>query len=246
MEAHFDEQQPVEANCPNYSDIEMEDDHDAFGSTERQQAQTAAELQALKDEMHGRYSSKIDSLRRTVDKTKEQIADELLLCRLSMQTRATSTRDSVLEERPLPPVCPRQQYRRIRFARWSSSSCNQRQNIIEAKRCMTKHIIKQAFPDAAAQLTGRQVELGAVSVDSDAESESQTDQRSVGRVDERRLRHVGRAEYRGCAVSTSAADLLLTTSTASGTRMISDISSQSHLTLDWQGTPRPGGLIRKL
>lgn len=88
VEKHSDKRQPVEADYPNYSDKETEDDDYAF---ERQRVQTAAELQALEDEMHARYGGEIDAMREEADRTRQQLADELLLRRLSMRVGATST-----------------------------------------------------------------------------------------------------------------------------------------------------------
>jgi hypothetical protein len=157
MERLADKRQPPEADCPKYSDIDTDADDEAFLSRRE------AERRALEDEM--------EALEAEAERTRQRIIDEMRMSRLAFRARATSTPDRESEQRrptasaPEAPV-PTDTLRKVAFAQPQSALDIDKQEV----RGQYVDAIREALAEAAAQLTGRQEELGVGSADSDAES----------------------------------------------------------------------------
>jgi hypothetical protein len=124
-------------------------------------------------------------------------------------------------------VCPSWQCRPIRYTRQPLRSYESAAEDEKEQGADYTDIIKRAFVDAAAQLTGRQVQLDAGSADSDAESVESSRARTrnaPGRTltPTHRARSTSGSRTRYNDHVPVSADLLLRTLAASGTRMISD------------------------
>jgi hypothetical protein len=212
------ERRPLEADCPKYSDIDSDDE--VF-----ERDWDEAQIRAMEDEMYTRHGDEIEA-----EKTRQRETDETRMRRFATGARVTSTPDRETEQQRPTASAPdaaalAETLRKVAFAQ---SQADEEQ---ERTRSYLIGTIKRAFADAASQLAGRQVELGAGSAESDAES-CEPSERETRRAPRRTYMPTRRARSASGQRTTCEdrvpvpTDWLLRTIAANGTRTVSDAAVQ--------------------